>query len=99
MKKRYIIISLLIFGILLFIGYNRYFYNFKSLDNATLFLGPIESPDARFEASSYYLNYGGAAGGVIYIVEVEQIQTGEKKRLFDCNSSGIPHKHTMNKMK
>lgn len=85
MKKRYIIISLLIFGILLLIGYNRYFYNFKSLDNTTLLLGPIESPDGKFEASSYYLNYGGAAGGVIYIVEVEQTQTGEKKKVYSSN--------------
>ena len=85
MKKRYIIISLFIFSIILFIGYNRYFYNFKSLDHATLFTDPIESPDGKFEASSYYLNYGGAAGGVIYIVEVEQTQTGEKKKVYSSN--------------
>lgn len=85
MKKRYFIILLLIFGLLLLIGYNRYFYNFKSIDNATLFLGPIESPDGKYKASSYYLNYGGAAGGVIYIVEVEQTQTGEKKKVYSSN--------------
>ncbi|WP_201005118.1 DUF5412 family protein [Paenibacillus glycanilyticus] len=85
MKKRYMIILVLIFGILMFIGYNRYSYKFKSLDNATLFLGPIESPDGKYEASSYYLNYGGAAGGVMYIVEVEQTQTGEKKKVYSSN--------------
>ncbi|MFF2911272.1 DUF5412 family protein [Paenibacillus sp. NPDC057934] len=85
MKKRYVVILLLFFGILLLIGYNRYFYNFKSLENATLFLGPIESPDGKYKASSYYLDYGGAAGGVIYIVEVEQSQTGEKKTVYSSN--------------
>ncbi|WP_336773261.1 DUF5412 family protein [Paenibacillus sp. MMO-58] len=85
MKKRYMIILVLIFGILMLIGYNRYFYKFKSLDNATLFLGPIESPDGKYEASSYYLNYGGAAGGVMYIVEVKQTQSEEKKKVYSSN--------------
>ncbi|ACT01542.1 DUF5412 family protein [Paenibacillus sp. JDR-2] len=85
MKKRYIIIILLFFGILMLIGYNRYSYKFKSLDNATLFLGPIESPDGKYEANSYYINYGGAAGGVMYIVEVEQTRTGEKKKVYSSN--------------
>ncbi|MFE4709453.1 DUF5412 family protein [Paenibacillus sp. NPDC056722] len=85
MKKRYLVILLLIFGILLLIGYNRYFYSFKSLDNATLFLGPIESPDGQYNANAYYLEYGGAAGGVMYIVEVEQMQTGKKKKVYSSN--------------
>ncbi|WP_160037099.1 DUF5412 family protein [Paenibacillus sp. An7] len=85
MKKRYVIILLLIFGISLLIGYNRYFYNFKTLDNATLFSDSIESSDGKYKASPYYLNYGGAAGGVSYIVEVEQTQTGEKKKVYSSN--------------
>jgi hypothetical protein len=85
MKKRYVIILLLVIGILVLISYNRYSFNFKSLDNATLFLGPIESPDGKYKASSYYVNYGGAAGGVIYIVEIEQTQTGEKKTVYSSN--------------
>lgn len=82
MKKRYVIILLLIFGISLLIGYNRYFYNFQSLENATLFSEPVESSDGKYKASSYYLDYGGAAGGVTYLVEVEQAQTGEKKTVY-----------------
>lgn len=50
-----------------------------------LLLGPIESPAGKYKASSYYLNYGGAGGGVIYIVEVEQTQTGEKKKVYSSN--------------
>lgn len=36
----------------------------------------------ELNASAYYLNYGGAAGGVLYIIEVEQIQTGDKKKVY-----------------
>ncbi|NIK21599.1 DUF5412 family protein [Paenibacillus lupini] len=85
MKKRYIILTLLIISLILLIGYNRYSYNFKSLENAELFVGPLESPGGKYKASAYYILYGGAAGGVLYIVEVEQTQTGEKKKIYSSN--------------
>lgn len=85
MKKRYIILLLFVFGTLLLIGYNRYFYNFKSLNNAALLTNPIESPNGKYKASVYYIPYGGAAGGVLHIVQVEQIQTGKKKTVYSSN--------------
>lgn len=86
MKKRYVFLLLLAFSILLLIGYNRFFYNFQTLNNnATLFSGPLESPDGEYKASAYYIPYGGAAGGVMYIVEVEDIQSGMKKTIYSSN--------------
>jgi hypothetical protein len=86
MKKRYVVGMLLLASLLLLIGYNRYFYTFRSLDHATLFLGPINSPDGTSQANAYYLNYGGAAGGVLYLVEVEHVETGEKKLIYSSNA-------------
>jgi hypothetical protein len=85
MKKRYIILLFLVFSILLLIGYNRYFYQYKDLNQATLFVNPIESPDGKYKASASFLPYGGAAGGIMYIVELEQTQTGNKKTIYSSN--------------
>lgn len=49
MKKRYVFILILIFSISLLIGYNRYFYDFQSLENATLFSEPVESSDGNIK--------------------------------------------------
>ncbi|OBZ16467.1 hypothetical protein [Bacillus sp. FJAT-26390] len=64
MKKRYILLLLLLISLLLLIGYNRYFYQFKDPNHATIFVNPIKSPDGQYQASAYYLPYGGAAGGI-----------------------------------
>lgn len=89
MRKRHVIWMLPMIGILLFAGYNRYFYQFKSLDHATLLMGPVASPDGSYRASAYDLGYGGAAGGVLYLVEIEDTRTGEKKIVYSSN-----HKNT-----
>lgn len=87
MKKRYVLLLLLVLGVLLLVGYQRYFYRFPELNikNATLFEGPVKSPDSQSNARAYFINYGGAAGGVLYLVEVEHIQTGKKKVVYSSN--------------
>jgi len=86
MKKRYVILLLFAFSILSLIGYNRYFYHFEALGNkATLFRGPIESPDGKYKASAFYIPYGGAAGGILYMVEVEEAQSGKRKTIYSSN--------------
>ncbi|MEK4059192.1 MULTISPECIES: DUF5412 family protein [Paenibacillus] len=82
MKKRTIVLILLLIIILGLVGYRRYFYQFKVLGKATLFSGPIESPEGEYNARAYYIPYGGAAGGVMYLVEVEQTKTGVKKIIY-----------------
>jgi len=86
MKKIRVAGILLLVSCLLLIGCNRYFFQFKSLDDATRFMGPITSPDGKYQASSYYLPYGGAAGGVISLVEVEDLESGKKKIIYSSKS-------------
>lgn len=90
MKKRYAFMLFIAISILLLIGYNRYFYSFQALNNnAVIFSGPTKSPNGEYNASAYYIPYGGAAGGVLYIVEVEETQTGKKKTIYSSNHKDI----------
>ena len=49
--------------------YQKYTYTFE-FNNGESFVGPVESPNGKYSANSYYKTYGGAAGGVNVWVEV-----------------------------
>ncbi|MFX3633079.1 MAG: DUF5412 family protein [Candidatus Pristimantibacillus sp.] len=69
MKKRYKILTIICAAIVLFIGYNRYFFTFNHL-KADYYESPVESPEGTYSAKAYYVYYGGAAGGVNVAVDI-----------------------------
>ncbi|WP_342436096.1 hypothetical protein NSS79_21620 [Paenibacillus sp. FSL L8-0436] len=74
MKKRTIVLILLLIIILGLVGYRRYFYQFKDLGKATLFSGPMESPEGEYNARAYYIPYGGAGREENHIFQRAQRQ-------------------------
>ncbi|MEI4771645.1 DUF5412 family protein [Psychrobacillus sp. FJAT-51614] len=70
MRKRYKILILIFIAILLVIGYKKYFFTFGSLGQGTYFKGPVDSPNGKYTADSYYKNWGGATGGAHVWVEI-----------------------------
>jgi hypothetical protein len=63
LRKRYKILILIFLVTLLIIGYKKYFFSFDSLGQGIYFKGPVDSPNGKYTANSYYKNYGGATGG------------------------------------
>lgn len=88
-RKKYIVLLLLLIGLGMLVGYNRFFFDFKDVENATLFEGPISSQDGKYNASAYYISYGGAAGGILYLVEVEDTVSGKKKIIYSSEHKEI----------
>ncbi|WP_052339339.1 DUF5412 family protein [Gorillibacterium massiliense] len=85
MKARAIFLSafaLLGVGVLGLVGYHRYFYTFEPINPANVVTGPIISPDGKYSATAFYKPYGGAAGGVTYYVQIEEMKTGGKKTIY-----------------
>lgn len=70
-RLRYKIIFLVIFSMICLFVYQKYTYTFK-FNNGEFFIGPVESPNGKYSANSYYKTYGGAAGGVNVWVEVTE---------------------------
>lgn len=89
MKKRYILLLILILCITGLAGYRRYFYQFKDLTHASLLGDPLASPDGKYNARAYYIPYGGAAGGVLHLVEIENVNTGHKKTIYSSEHQQV----------
>lgn len=49
--------------------YTNYFFSFDNLEGE-FYKGPVNSPTEKYTANAYFINYGGAAGGVNLRVEI-----------------------------
>ncbi|WLR57805.1 DUF5412 family protein [Mesobacillus subterraneus] len=69
---------LVVFSMICMFVYKKFIYTFE-FNNGEFFVGPVESPNGKYTANSYYKTYGGAAGGVNVWVEINE-GTGNKVR-------------------
>lgn len=66
----------------LFLGifvYTNYLFSFDNLEGE-FYKGPVNSPNEKYTANAYFINYGGAAGGVNVRVEVTDNNKNDKSK-------------------
>lgn len=54
---------------IVFFVYTNYFFTFDNLEGE-FYKGPVNSPTEKYTANAYFINYGGAAGGVDVRVDI-----------------------------
>ena len=69
MKKFFIILAILIASVATYMTFNHYTYKFSHMGDYR-HGNPIVSPTGDYIAQMYFENYGGAAGGVNFIVNI-----------------------------
>ncbi|MFJ7736463.1 DUF5412 family protein [Lysinibacillus sp. NPDC097287] len=57
--------------------YTNYFFTWDNLEGE-FYKGPVNSPTEKYTANAYFINYGGAAGGVDLWVEVTYNNDNDK---------------------
>lgn len=67
----YKILLIVVFSMIFMFVYKKFTYTFE-FNNGEFFVGPVESPNGKYIANSYYKTYGGAAGGVNVWVEITE---------------------------
>lgn len=82
MRKRYKLLILMLIVILFVIVYKKYFFTFDSLDQGTYFKGPVESPDGKYTADSYFKTWGGASGGAHVWVDITNNENSEVRTIY-----------------
>ncbi|NHM34078.1 DUF5412 family protein [Neobacillus terrae] len=80
-RLRYKILLLLLFSMICLFVYQKFAYTFE-FNKGEFFVGPVQSPNGKYKANSYYKTYGGAAGGVDVWIEITNIDTDKVRTIY-----------------
>lgn len=82
LKKRSKLLILIFMALLLVIGYKKYFFTFERLGQGSYYKGPVDSPNGKNTANSYFKNYGGATGGANIWIEITNNENNQTKMIY-----------------
>lgn len=87
LKKLLLLLGIMISCFSIYLTFNHYTYKFSHTGDVKDG-NPVVSPNGDYAAQIYYDNYGGAAGGVNFIVNVIEIYTGEERTIYFSDAKG-----------
>lgn len=61
--------------------YTNYFFTFDNLEGE-FYKGPVNSPTEKYTANAYFINYGGAAGGVNLRVDITNNESDKIETVY-----------------
>lgn len=64
------------------IGYKKFFFTFDSLNEDAYYKGPVDSPNGKYTADSYFKHYGGATGGAFVWVTITNHENSKARTIY-----------------